>query len=379
MAMREKRGYWFDSRALEAVPIHDHYDWLSDLEQKFRFGFSRSEVEERWGASLGMREGDGWGPPPKGAKAKREFMLRAIKAGWVRIRGHSDMPRMTFEFWKKTPPMMAALAVAARKVAGTGETLELHEVATDTPWLVAAKDLMALAGEGGEVAPAAISGAQFLRELWGRAAENPRVYRRTVARGLHVRGNPFDHTEYENPAGEFSHGRCGTFTPDKPAMCYGGRFRKMPRLVSNPETFERYIRPEKGEGATVARFFVGLKRGLGRLKGRNVGVDEVVQYVKLARAVQLKGHLPGGASFVLQRGFFTDWEKQHLHPDEKSLQVLIYPEFGGGETLRSFSTNMRRLAMGLRRRFEQKAVILDLVVNGKQRFLGEAKWESKKG
>lgn len=383
--MREKRGFWFDSGSLEVVPVHDHMDFLDGLESKFRFDFSRTADEERWGKALGMKPGSGWNLPSP-LQRKHTFMLAALKRGWVRIRGHSDLPRMTIEFWKKSDGLLASLGVAIRQVAGTDETLELHEVSTDTPWLTSVKELMLLArGERAEGGELVAKGSGLLRELWARTVEgNPkkggamRIYANLVAGGMHIRGNPATHDDYDNPGGEFDASESGMFTADSPALCFGGRFVKMAPTVSNPEEFGAYIQPKKGEGPSVGRFFVGLKRGLGKRRSSTIKPTEVIEFVKAKRKAQLPKKLPGGASFIMQRGFFTDWSKQHLHPNEKSLQVLVYPEFDGGESLRTFDRNMRDLAMLLRRKFEQKAVILDLVVNGKQKFLGEAKWTEPK-
>lgn len=382
MTMREKRGYWFDSKSLEVIPVADHYDFLEKLETKFRFEFTLSPEEKRWGEALGMESGKGWKNALLTSERRKLFMLQALKKGWVRIRGHSDMPRMTIEFWKKTDDLIAALGVAAKQVAQPNETLELHEVSTNTPWLMKARELMAEAkGEreaGGElVAP----GSEMMRELWAQTVQANkgkgapmRIYANPVAKGMHVRGNPFDHDEFANPGGSMSHSRCGAFTADSPALCFGRKFAKMPSVVANPEEFDKYIEPEKGEGPSVGRFFIGLRRGLGSKKNSVIKPSQVIAFVKAQRKAQLPKGLPGGASFIMQRGFFTDWKAQHLHPDEKSLQVLVYPEFGGGENLATFDKNMRSLSMLLRREFDQQAVILDLVVNGKQSFLGEAKW-----
>ena len=391
MTMREKRGFWFDSKSLEVIPVSDHLKFLEDLEGKFIFEFSKTPDEERWGKALGMKPVVGWKGlfPGERVHVRRSYLLEAMKRGWVRIRGHSDKPRMTIEFWKKSDGLMAALGWAVKQVAGSGETLELHEVSTDTPWLVSAKELIAQASgkiaEGGELtAP----GTDMMRELWSRTVEankgrkgkgggKMRIYANLRAEGMHVRGNPATHDDYDNPAGPFSNPRCGAFTADSPALCFGRRFGKMAPRVSNPEEFDEYISPEKGEGPSVAQLFVGLTRGLGKHRGRAIDPSWVIEFVKARRKAQLPKKLPGGASFIMQRGFFTDWEAQHLHPNEKSLQVLVYPEFGGGESLRTFDKNMRELAMKIRREFDQKAVILNLVVNGRQSFLGEAKWKGE--
>jgi len=323
--------------------------------------------------------------PGERVHVRRSYLLEAMKRGWVRIRGHSNMPRMTIEFWKKSDGLLAALGTAIREVASTGDALELHEVSTDTPWLTSVKELMLLArgehAEGGELLPL---GGDPMRELWSRTVEanrgrrgKMRIYANLVAEGMHVRGNPSTHDDYANPLGPFSNPQCGAFTADSPALCFGRRFEKMAPAVSNPEEFDEYISPEKGEGPSVAQLFVGLTRGLGKHEGDAIDPAWVIEFVKARRKSQLPKKLPGGASFIMQRGFFTDWEKQHLHPNEKSLQVLVYPEFGGGESLRTFDKNMRELAMKIRREFDQKAVILNLVVNGRQSFLGEAKWKGE--
>jgi len=386
--MREKRGFWFDSKSLEVIPVADHFGFLEDLEGKFRFDFSRTPDQERWGKALGMKPGFGWNLP-KPLQRKHTFMLEALKKGWVRIRGHSDMPRMTIEFWKKTDDLMAALGVAAKEVARKGETLELHEVSTNTPWLVPAAELMAGSRGGGELVE---PGIDPMRELWAQAVQaNPsakklrasgkpgkggamRIYSSLIGEGMHIRGNPFDHSEYDNPGPDFEASEVGFFTADSPALCFGGRFGKMASTVSNPEEIEKFIEPKKGEGPSVAQFFLGLTRGLGTRKNSIIKPSWIIEFVKARRKAQLPKKLPGGASFVMQRGFFTDWSKQHLHPNEKSLQVLIYPEFDGGETLRTFERNMGRLGMLLRREFDQRSVILNLVVNGRQKFLGAYKW-----
>lgn len=356
--MARREGFWLDSNALELVPIYDHIVFLSELEAKVRNDLDLTRDEKRWAASLGMAPGKGWGAVTREAPGARKlrFMTDAMKAGWVRIRAHSDLPRVTCEFWGMSDSLMAAIAFGLKKAGVSPKAeIELHNVEAERAWTVTAASLYArLSGESTSEQDVEVGFSVYSNPPKGKAY-------------FHRWGSKRDAPGvFDNPGGDFHTRQTGHFDAIEPARLYGG----LRRFHLNPAELDAFVSPE--EGQTVAKIFLGLKRGFGKRSGRDIKVDEVVQLVKKARRKQLEGDLPGGASFITQRGFFTDWKKKHLHPDEDSLQILIYPEFDGGETKESFAKNAGALAKLLSDYFEQESVVLHVVVDDETSFLGHA-------
>jgi len=383
MTMREKRGFWFDSKTLEVIPVQDHYDFLEGLDRKVRFGFEMTADDKRWAKSLDMTPPGGWLELVKArpSKVKRDFLIAAMKRGWVRIRGHSDMPRVTFEFWKKNSGMMAALAVAAKQVARPNETLELHEVSSDTPWLVSAKELMGLADEGGELAD---PGTSFMRELWGRTVEPNKGKKRRGAM-TKVSKNPLcsgavkAHGIIPMRGGAFCYRQSGpamSFSPDKSDIKF------------NPVDTEIYGRP------TYARLVVGFR------VGRKVGnrLPPTRKFVTMADVKHVLldtndyqtagGNRPlAGYTLVPQIGLYVPKKlkdksaaemsaRQLRQFDEPGVQVLLFRECSKDpqktESWAEYFERINRVGYTLLRDLGQEAVLVEVVVNGQ--FLVSAAW-----
>jgi hypothetical protein len=368
MAQR-KEGYWVDVRNLESIPIYDHALWLQELEAKVRNDLDLTKNDRRHAASLGLAIGEGWGNVPKESPADRKvrFMTNAFKAGWIRLRAHSDLPRVTAEMWRGTDDALVALALALKKIkTPPGNDIEIHELAVDSAFVVKAGDLYArMRGEGSPEAEAAIGFSVYSNPSGKKlAGVRGRDWgsRRNYPAGVPVAGGRFKY----NPVGEWH-------PLENPQLV--GKFIQM-----NPRTLQRYVEPEKGEGETVARMFIGLKVGVGK-KVEEIPRESVYKWVRDFREAQL-GEAPGGASFIAQKGFFTHWEK---HPaevvDEDSLQIIFYPdgragspgaELDGNYKVRGevFAKHMHEIAPALADAFRQKEVIIHLVVNGKLDTLG---------
>lgn len=368
--MARKEGYWLDAMRSEVIPIYDHYEYLQELEAKVRGELEVSPEDGERAVSLGLHPGRGWGNVARETPAARKvrFMTEAMKSGWVRIRAHSTLPRITAEFWRKTDQVLAELAFALKGLGvSPGTELELHEVMTDSPSVVKAGALYArLEGEASPEEEAAVGFSVYSNPGRKRVRANGRERgsRRT-----------FD-ANAPSAGGGFVTASTGRWNPLESPVIFG-RFVRM-----NPYEQQKYVEPREGEGETVARLFLGLKVGKGE-KARKIDPERVYKFIRDFRKGQLGGEAPGGASFIAQKGFFTHWED---HPasvvDEDSLQIIIYPDGRAGEDgaefdgnykvkARTFSNNMHALAPALAEEFSQKAVILSLIVNGKLDYLGD--------
>jgi len=130
-----------------------------------------------------------------------------------------------------------------------------------------------------------------------------------------------------------------------------------------------------------ARLWVGLTRGIDNAfgsKGEPVTMREVIDAVSAIRTYQLKHGHPGGANFIAQQGFFTDWEGDRYHGLEKSVQVVVFPEGNYPEWFEDdFGFNMRVLCGALAVILSQESVILDLEVDGQVDFIGDYRPEAK--
>lgn len=352
------KGYWFVTHNFDLIDIVEHEGYLRDLSNAmWTSPDTVGPREYAQATTLGMKPGEPWleSVPRETPSVRRARWLKeAMKRGWVRIR-QAPNRMMVFEAWKVNDDLLASLGLAVKQMGLSPETpIEIHEVSSDRPRAMTAGALRAyLAGEEseatGEVGFSVYSNppkgkARFHR--WGSKRDAPQAF--------------------PNPGGSFHTRQTGHFDATETARLYGG----LQRFRLNPAALEAFVKPEEGD--TSAKMFLGLKRGLGEHSGKDIAVDDVVQFVKKMRRSQLAGDLPGGASFITQRGFFTNWKKKHLHPDEDSLQILIYPEYDGGETKASFEVNMGEIAKALSNHYEQESVILHLVVDDDTKFLGHA-------
>jgi len=354
MPLRE--GYWFSTISFKLIPVYEHLSFLSELEAKVRTELGLTKEEKAFAKELGMKPGEGWGLIPREGKAenRERFLRTAISRGWVRIRHHGGAEAYTFEADNLHSETLASLVLAVKQMGLTPPTkLELHGITDNNAISLTVAELMEYAA--GEH-PAAVGFS-----VW----ENPLGKPKGKVK-FHHRGCPRDFMPYANPAGDFYSKNTGHFHATEGARLYGALHR-------NPAVLSEYVDTKKGEGRSVGRFFVGLTRGVGKKRGRPIDMEEVIQFVSMTRRDQLPAGLRGGATFITQRGFFTDWKSHNEHPEEDSLQILIYPEFEGGEDLASFEDNMKSMAALLTERFDQRAVVLDLEVDGKLKFLGEAK------
>jgi hypothetical protein len=353
MPLRE--GYFYSTVSFKLIEVYEHLSFLSELEAKVRTELGLTKEEKSFAKELGMKPGEGWGLIPREGKAenRERFLTTAMRHGWVRIRAHGGSGVYTFEADNLHSETLATLVLAVKQIGLTPATkLELHGITDNNAISLTVAELMEYAA--GE-RPAAVGFS-----VW----ENPIGDPKSKVK-LHQRGSLRDFIPYENPAGDFYTKYTGHFNATEGARLYGA-------LQHNPSEISEYIDVEK-EGRSVGRFFVGLTRGLGKKRGWPVDVEDVVKLVSTTRRKQLPKGLRGGATFITQRGFFTDWKAHVEHPDEDSLQVLVYPEFDGGEDLKSFESNMKDMARALADTFDQRSVVLDLEVNGKLKFLGEAK------
>jgi len=140
------------------------------------------------------------------------------------------------------------------------------------------------------------------------------------------------------------------------------RFRpKGEMLVCTPDgqvlgTEERARNPiEKlGQGGLSARLFVGLSVGqVPRYTIRQV-VDATIEIRKSQK------QLPD-STFLAQKGVYTESKSGQL-VEENSVQIIIIDVAGTPEP--KFIEYMEQLAEGLRKRFEQESVILEVQKRG---------------
>jgi hypothetical protein len=364
------KGYWFVTHNFDLIDIVEHESYLRDLSSAmWTNASSLGPREYAQAATLGMKEGRPWleSVPRETPAARRERWLKAaMKKGWVRVRQAPNRV-MVFEAWKVNDDLLASLGVAVKQLELSPETpIEIHEVSSDRPRSMTAGDLRAyLAGEEspaeGEIGFSVYSnpGGQKLSHIRGREFGCGRSFPAGIT---HV-------------AGRFRTTLHGNWNPlEEPRLI--GRFMQM-----NPRQLRRYVDTERGEGETVARIFLGLKVGVGK-HVTHIAPLSVYDWVQKFRRKQLGGEAPGGASFIAQKGYFTHWDN---HPagvvDEDSLQIIFYPDGRPGQSCSEFDSNnrvrgevfakhMHALAPALADAFNQKEVIIHLIVNGKLDTLG---------
>jgi len=351
-----RNGFWYSTISFKLIEVYEHLSFLSELEAKVRTELGLTKEEKSFAKELGMKPGEGWGLISREGRAehRERFLANAIRRGWIRIRSHGGSGVYTFEADNLHSETLAVLHVAVKQLGLTPATkLELHGISDNNAINLTVAELQEYAA--GEH-PAAVGFS-----VWENPIGNPKSKVK-----FHRRGCSREYVSYENPAGDFHTKYTGHFEATEGAHLYG-------TLCENPSRLSKYVDPEQGEGRTVGRFFVGLTRGVGLRENETIALQDVVDFVAGLRREQLPGKLRGGATFITQRGFFTNWKIHKEHPDEDSVQILIFPEFDGGETLSKFEKNMRKTAKALADTFDQRSVVLDLEVNGKLKFLGEAK------
>lgn len=136
----------------------------------------------------------------------------------------------------------------------------------------------------------------------------------------------------------------GRFIPDGHFVWYGRK--------NNPEEWG-----DKGP-IWAARLFVGLSIGHDSAWTEN----DVVRIVKQVRQKQVKR---ADASFVLQRGLYTQEVKgKKVVVDEQSVQIIILNLAFFKTSPKRFRTQMVALAEKLARDLEQKEVIIEIQRNG---------------
>jgi hypothetical protein len=107
-----------------------------------------------------------------------------------------------------------------------------------------------------------------------------------------------------------------------------------------------------GPGGLAARIFVGLNVG----ETPTYTIEDVVKATKQIRREQ--GVLPD-ATFIAQKGLYTEPEARGGHLiDENSVQIIIFDT--DGSTLEAFGDKIVQLARGLRAKFDQDSVIVEL-------------------
>jgi hypothetical protein len=346
---RLKDGYWLTKDG-EVISIYDHFMFLSELEAKVRTELGVKEAEKKWASSLGMFAGEGWGLVKKEPPAARKlrFMTSAFKAGWVRIRRHSDMPYMVLEFWKATDDTLTNIAVGLKELGVPAtETVETHEVSRDLPSrITAAKIYGRLTGETEEP---------------GFSAYNPKKTGVVPMKGgsycYRVTGNP---------------------------MHFKGR-KRVKKLAQNPQATEDW-----GQ-VTYARLFVGLKtsRPFNRQTASPVNseldIDWVRQKVEIGN-LHVRNDFKAGYSLVPQEGRFVPEKfrdkdvkasdltlKQIKSFREKSVQVILFPEGDEvGENIDKWFHRINMIGNYLLLDLDQYMVIYEVVLNGK--FIGTGAW-----
>lgn len=351
---RLKDGYWLTKDG-EVISIYDHYVFLTELEAKVRTELGANDDEARWASSLGIFPVDGWGlvkrEPP--AARKLRFMHAAFKAGWVRIRRHSDLPYMVLEFWKATDDTMTNIAMGMKELGiKPTETVELHEVGSDIP------------------------SRKTAGEIYGRLTGE------TEEEGFSVHDNP--------------KGKTGVLRMKGGSYCY--------RVTGNPQHFHggEQVTVKKNPveqtvfgGTTYARLFVGLKtsrpfnRQTGLPKNYTAGIETVRQLVEIAN-YSARNDFKAGYSLVPQEGRYVPAAeakklktKKDLTPKrvklfrEKSVQVVLFPEDGeyGGD-IDNYFKRINTVGLALLLQLDQYAVIFELVVNNK--FVATGEWRFNK-
>jgi len=146
--MSRGEGFWF-TRDYELVPIYDHLLYLEEIDRKAEFfPDTLTRKDEKIIKQLGTPE-PGWTRPKPGevkspSKRRERVLLEAMKQDWIRIRRHPERPHMVFEFWQRGESAFTAAGLALKKMGVPEfETVELHAVETDEPFLMTAGDLYA--------------------------------------------------------------------------------------------------------------------------------------------------------------------------------------------------------------------------------------------
>lgn len=108
-----------------------------------------------------------------------------------------------------------------------------------------------------------------------------------------------------------------------------------------------------GNGGLTARLFVGLSVG----QQPTYNINDIVT---ATRDFRLKRKQPADASFIAQKGIYTD--KRGAQVTENSVQIIIFAS--PGTTLPQLQEQMGELAKHLRRKFDQDQVIVELQERG---------------
>ena len=140
------------------------------------------------------------------------------------------------------------------------------------------------------------------------------------------------------------------FTPRGPSRLVEGSARSR-RRGAKEDTVDDW-----GPGGLAARLFVGLNVG----ETPTYSIDDVVRATKEIRKTQ--GQLPD-ATFIAQKGLYTEPAERGAHLIvENSVQIIIFDT--EGSSLEAFGDKIVQLARGLRERFDQDSVIVELQEGG---------------
>jgi len=123
--------------------------------------------------------------------------------------------------------------------------------------------------------------------------------------------------------------------------------------VGDPQRLQHNLVEEQEVIPLTARLFVGLSVGQ---KGTYT-VDDVVRITKRVR--QRQGQSPD-ASFLLQRGIYTDQKSEIV--EEDSVQVVIFAFDAAGK--REFQREMVELAEALIKELQQETIYVELQEGG---------------
>jgi hypothetical protein len=148
-----------------------------------------------------------------------------------------------------------------------------------------------------------------------------------------------------------SDGSVRRFTPRGPTHVIDGHRSKPARKGSREDSVEDW-----GPGGLAARIFVGLNVG----EKPTYTINDVVKATKEIRLQQ--GALPD-ATFIAQKGLYTEPAARGGHLiTENSVQIIIFDT--EGLSLDAFGEKVVQLARGLRERFDQDSVIVELQEGG---------------
>ena len=150
-------------------------------------------------------------------------------------------------------------------------------------------------------------------------------------------------------AGEVQHhlsdGRTRRFKPVGPMHPHkvGGKRRRGAR----EDSIEDW-----GAAGRAARLFVGLNVG----ETPTYTIEQVVQATKELRRAE---GAPPDATFIAQKGLYTEPPEKGAHLiEENSVQIIIFDT--EGSELDVFGAKIVELARGLREKFDQDSVIVEL-------------------